>query len=218
MEFIADYDLKIQYHPGKANIVADALSHRKVDVDVKKDMEALSEEFKKLTPYEAVYGQPPPQHLSYLPGESKVVVVAKSLQKRENMLLILKFNLLQAQHRMEQAANKQRYERSFRIDDLVYVKLQPYRQGSVVLRVNQKLTPKYFGPYKVVDMCGEVAYKLELPSSSRVHLVFYVSQLKLRVGGRVVNTQLPSIVQDVLINEPWRILKRHMAVAEVEKY
>lgn len=26
MEFIADYDLKIQYHPGKANIVADALS------------------------------------------------------------------------------------------------------------------------------------------------------------------------------------------------
>ncbi|CAA7021051.1 unnamed protein product [Microthlaspi erraticum] len=28
MEFIADYDLKIQYHPGKANVVADALTFK----------------------------------------------------------------------------------------------------------------------------------------------------------------------------------------------
>lgn len=33
MEFIADYDMKIQYHPGKANVVANALSRRKLEVD-----------------------------------------------------------------------------------------------------------------------------------------------------------------------------------------
>lgn len=53
------------------------------------------------TPYEIVFGQPPPVHLPYLPGEAKVQVVAKSLQEREYMLLILKFHLLRAQHRMK---------------------------------------------------------------------------------------------------------------------
>jgi hypothetical protein len=28
LELIKDYDLEVHYHPGKANVVADALSHR----------------------------------------------------------------------------------------------------------------------------------------------------------------------------------------------
>ncbi|CAA7028426.1 unnamed protein product [Microthlaspi erraticum] len=162
----------------------------------------------QMSPYEAVYGQSPPQHLPYIPGESKVAVVAQNLQERENMLLILKFHLLRAQHRMEQQANKRRSERSFVIGDLVYVKLQPYRQGSVVMRMNQKLAPKYYGPYKILDKCGKVAYKLELPHSSRIHPVFHVSLLKLRVGDVVISTQLPNAISDVLTKEPERILER----------
>ena len=49
MELIADYDLKIQYHPRKANVVADALSRRRVEVDVEKDLESLNDGLKKVT-------------------------------------------------------------------------------------------------------------------------------------------------------------------------
>lgn len=111
----------------------------------------------QLTPFEAVYGQAPPVHLPYLPGESKVAVVARSLQEREQMVQFLKFHLLRAQHRLKLFADQHRTEKVLEIGDYVYVKLQPYRQQSVVVRSNQKLAPKYFGPYKIVHKCGAVA-------------------------------------------------------------
>ncbi|KAF8047317.1 hypothetical protein N665_3099s0001 [Sinapis alba] len=41
MEFVADYDLEIAYHPGKANLVADALSRRRAEVSVEKEADVL---------------------------------------------------------------------------------------------------------------------------------------------------------------------------------
>ncbi|WZZ89928.1 hypothetical protein YC2023_118507 [Brassica napus] len=41
MEFVADYDLDISYHPGKTNLVADALSRRRADVSAEKESEEL---------------------------------------------------------------------------------------------------------------------------------------------------------------------------------
>lgn len=148
----------------------------------------------QITPFEAVYGRPPPVHLPYLPGESKVDVVAKSLQEREDMLFLLHFHLLRAQHRMKQNADLHRTERSFEIGDYVYVNLQPYRQQSTVMRSNNKLAPKYYGPYKILYRCGAVSYKLELPPTSLIHPVFHVSQLKVLVGNVHTTHQLPTVI------------------------
>ena len=53
---------------------------------------------------------------------------------------------------------------------------------------NMKLSQRFYGPFKVLKRIGEVAYYLELPPMTLLHLVFYVSQLKRRVGdpGQVI--------------------------------
>ena len=61
----------------------------------------------KSTPYEILYGYPPPLHIPYFPKDSHVDVVDSFLCKREQILHAVKKNLQNARHRMIQLTNKQ---------------------------------------------------------------------------------------------------------------
>ncbi|GJU57552.1 transposon ty3-G gag-pol polyprotein [Tanacetum coccineum] len=94
----------------------------------------------------------------------------------------LRVNLLAAQHRMKIQADHHRRDLEFEVGDLVFVKLQPYRQMSVAFRGSNKLSPRFFGPYRVLGKVGPVAYRVELPPGSLIHDVFHVSLLRKCVG------------------------------------
>jgi hypothetical protein len=60
----------------------------------------------------------------------------------------------------------------------VYLKVSPVK-GVKRFGVKGKLSPRYIGPFPILEKCGKVAYKLELPPSlAGVHDIFHVSQLK----------------------------------------
>jgi hypothetical protein len=62
---------------------------------------------------------------------------------------------------------------------------------------DNKLSPKYYGPYKVLQKIGTMAYKLEFPSSSRVHPIFHVSFLKKVIRDNIlVQTILPELDEE----------------------
>jgi hypothetical protein len=73
---------------------------------------------------------------------------------------------------MRRQANKNRSKRSFKVGDMVFLKLQPYVQASVARHAHHTLAFKFFGPYRILDRVGAVAYKLDLPSTAAVHPVF----------------------------------------------
>jgi ribosomal protein L21E len=77
--------------------------------------------------------------------------------------VLIRQHLTRAVQRMKKQAVKKRSERKFSVGDMVYMKLQPYIQSSVMPRANQKLCFKFFGAFQVVEKIGKVAYQLLLP-------------------------------------------------------
>ena len=65
---------------------------------------------------------------------------------------------------------------------MVYLKISPMKK---VMRFGKKgkLSPRYVGPYEVLQRVGKVAYELKWPSElSLVLPVFHVSMLKKCIG------------------------------------
>jgi hypothetical protein len=164
------------------------------------------------SPFKALYGHEP--NLGALPATSAVTDqgVAGVVNDRAQQIEILKNHLAAAQNRMKLYADRQRTERSFQVGDKVLLKLQPYAQTTVVNRPFPKLAYKYFGPYKILDKAGQVAYKLELPQGSQVHNVFHVSQLKeYRADFTPVFADLPKLPSlDTVDTTPEKILDRRL--------
>ncbi|XP_076934706.1 uncharacterized protein LOC143601094 [Bidens hawaiensis] len=118
---------------------------------------------------------------------------------------LLKEALHKAQNRTRQYANKKRSERSFDTRTWVYVKLQPYVQTSVRLGGYNKLSPKFFGPYLIIEKIGVVAYRLDLPKEAQIHPVFHVSLLKKANGPPTQVSAIPTIAPRFSL-QPLKIL------------
>ena len=73
--------------------------------------------------------------------------------------------LKEIQSRMKKVFDSHLKDREFSVGDLVYLHLQPYRQTFITLKNNLELSPRFYGPFKVIQRIGPIAYKLDLPDS-----------------------------------------------------
>ncbi|OIT06257.1 hypothetical protein A4A49_52619 [Nicotiana attenuata] len=118
-----------------------------------------------MSPFHALYGRAPPNIGRYIRGSSPSELVESYFVDMDEILALLKLNLIEEQTRMKKMADKHRIELEFAVGDWVFVKLKPYHQNTVRIK-----------------RIGQVAYKLGLPEVARIHPVFHVSVLKLCVG------------------------------------
>jgi hypothetical protein len=87
-------------------------------------------------------------------------------------------NLKATKSRHETYANKRCRPLEFEVGNHVYLRVSPMK-GVKRFGVKGKLAPHYIGPFPILEKCGTVAYKLDLPPSlAGVHDIFHVLQLK----------------------------------------
>ncbi|KAD4585289.1 hypothetical protein E3N88_22890 [Mikania micrantha] len=166
----------------------------------------------KMSPFQALYGYPPPIHISYIPMDTYVAAVETLYRDREVMIQTLKENLMMARNRMKQYAYMNRSERNFEPGNWVYLKFRPFVHTTLKNNKDSKLAPKYFGPFLIIEKIGKVAYKMGLLSEAQIHPVFHVSLLKKAHGSCQSLDPLPSLPHFSL--QPRAIIDRHLVGRE----
>jgi hypothetical protein len=111
----------------------------------------------------------------------------------------------------------------FEVRNHVYLRVSPMK-GVKRFGVKGKLAPRYIGPFPILEKCGTVAYKLDLPPSLiGVHDIFHVSQLKkcLKAHMDVVLPEVAPLEVDLSYHEhPTKILdqKDHITRRKTVKF
>ena len=91
---------------------------------------------------------------------------------------LIRQRLLTAQSRQKSYADIRRRPLEFEVGDHVFLKVMPKR-GVVRFGKHGKLSPRFIGPFEVLERVDTVAYRLALPPSmTGVHEVFHVFMLQ----------------------------------------
>nr|GEW31712.1 putative reverse transcriptase domain-containing protein [Tanacetum cinerariifolium] len=126
----------------------------------------------------------------------------------------IKNRLLTARSRQKSYADVRRKPMEFKVGDMVMLKVSPWK-GVVHFGKRGKLSPRYIGPFKIIERIGPVAYKLELPEKLHgIHNTFHVSNLNKCLADENLVIPLEEIQLDDklhFIEEPVETMDREIS-------
>jgi len=131
----------------------------------------------EMAPYEALYGRRCRTPICWDEvGERRLSKVL--IDQTNEVITKIREKLRAAQDRQKSYADVRRRPLAFDVGEHVFLKVSPLK-GSLRFGHKGKLTPRYIGPFEILQKLGPVAYRLALPPMLQgIHDVFHVSQLR----------------------------------------
>ena len=132
----------------------------------------------QMAPYEALYGRPCRSLICWTEvGESSITspdMIRDTFEKVSS----IRQCLLMAQSRQKSYADIRRRTLEFEVGDHVFLKVM-LKRGVVRFGKRGKLSPRFIGPFEILEKVDTIAYRLTLPPSmSGIHEVFHVSMFR----------------------------------------
>ncbi|KAL5577228.1 hypothetical protein UlMin_018927 [Ulmus minor] len=164
-----------------------------------------------MAPYEALYGRKcrSPIHWDEV-GERKLLG-PEIVQKIVDIVEKIRQRMKTAQSRQKIYADRRRKPLEFAIGDKVFLKVAPMK-GVMRFGKRGKLSPRFVGPFEILERIGDLAYRVALPPAmSGIHNVFHVSMLRKYTPdpSHVLSYDTLDLRQDLTFEEsPVRILDR----------
>ncbi|GMI95758.1 hypothetical protein HRI_003245100 [Hibiscus trionum] len=131
-----------------------------------------------MAPYEALYGRRCRTPLCLEEAGKKFISMQAMLKGTTKKVKLIFERLKAASDRLKSNADLKCKEIEFAVGERVFLKVSPWKK---VMRFGRKgkLSPRFVGPYEVVERISLVAYRLRLPSElEKIHYVFHVSMLR----------------------------------------
>jgi hypothetical protein len=146
-----------------------------------------------MAPFKVLYGRRCCNPLNWIELGEKVIFGPNLVEEAEAIVCRIQDNLRATKSRQETYANRRHRSLESEIGDHVYLRVSPMK-GMKRFGMKGKLAPRYIRPFPILEKCGTVAYKLDLPPSlARVHDIFHVSQLKKCLKA-LVDVVLPEVM------------------------
>ena len=131
-----------------------------------------------MTPYEALYGRKCRTLLSWTELSERKVIGPDLIRETEEKLKMIREKLKVATDRQKSYTDMKRKDIRYEVGEKVFLKVSPWKK---VMRFGKKgkMSPRFIGPYEVIEKVGPVAYRLALPPElENIHNVFHVSMLR----------------------------------------
>ncbi|KAD6119716.1 hypothetical protein E3N88_10987 [Mikania micrantha] len=164
----------------------------------------------KCAPFEALYGRKCRSPVCWSEVGENGIIGPELIQETTD-----KIALIQARDRQKSYADNRRRPLEIQVDDLVMLKVSPWK-GIFRFGKRGKLSPRFVGPFKILERIGSVAYRHELPPElSNIHDVFHVSNLKKCLADESLIVPLDEIQINEKLQfseEPVEVMDREMKV------